>query len=238
MKKVAILQSNYIPWKGYFDIINLVDEFILYDDMQYTRRDWRNRNIIVKHGGGTQWLTIPVDVKGKYYQKINETRIADPSWAEDHWKALQMNYARAPFFALYRDRIRELYASCASESFLSRVNYAFLTEICDLLGIQTRITWSSDYVLADGKTERLVQLVKDAGGDYYLSGPAAKDYIRPELFDAAGVTLDWMDYSGYPEYPQSASPFTHGVTVLDLLFNAGPDAPKYMKSFGMREARP
>lgn len=231
MKKVAILQSNYIPWKGYFDIINMVDEFILYDDMQYTRRDWRNRNIIVKLGGGTQWLSIPVDCKGKFYQKINETAVADHSWAESHWKSIQGNYARAKYFGMYKDRILALYERCAEKDMLSEINYEFLTGICSILGIQTKITWSSDYTLADGKTERLVQLVKDAGGGYYLSGPAAKDYIVPELFEEAGIRLDWMDYSGYPEYQQLAQPFTHGVTILDLIFNEGPDATKFMKSF-------
>ena len=94
MKKVAILQSNYIPWKGYFDMIAAVDEFILYDDMQYTRRDWRNRNQI-KTPQGVQWLTVPVKVKGKYHQTIRETEIEGAQWAKDHWKALSQNYRRA-----------------------------------------------------------------------------------------------------------------------------------------------
>jgi hypothetical protein len=101
-KTIAIVQSNYIPWKGYFDLIARVDEFILYDDMQYTRRDWRNRNLI-KTAQGLQWLTIPVDVKGKYFQRINETQISDANWAEVHWKSIVHTYARAPFFAQYKD---------------------------------------------------------------------------------------------------------------------------------------
>ena len=108
MKKVAILQSNYIPWKGYFDIINLVDEFILYDDMQYTRRDWRNRNQI-KTVDGVKWLTIPVDTKGKFFQKINETKVSDHKWAEAHWKAICLNYAKAPYFKTYEPLFEELY---------------------------------------------------------------------------------------------------------------------------------
>lgn len=228
MKKVAILQSNYIPWKGYFDIIGLVDEFILYDDMQYTRRDWRNRNQI-KTANGLQWLSIPVETKGKFYQKICETRISDPCWAGNHWKAIRYAYAKAPFFREYEPLFASLYERAGQMDRLSQVNHLFLTEICRLLGIGTKITWSSDYVLADGKTERLAQLVLDAGGSYYLSGPAAKDYIVDEVFENAGVELHYMDYGGYPAYPQLHGDFTHNVSILDLLFMTGTDAPRYMK---------
>ena len=229
MKKIAILQSNYIPWKGYFDIINLVDEFILYDDMQYTRRDWRNRNKI-KTPDGLKWLTIPVVNKGKFFQKINETQVQNSEWCHDHWRALSLNYARAPYFRQYAERIEELYRQCEQETYLSKINYRFLTAICEMLDIHTKITWSSDYELAEGKTERLVGLCRSAGGSEYLSGPAAKDNIVDSLFEEAGITLKYMDYSGYPEYPQQFGAFEHGVTVLDLLFNTGPDARKYMKS--------
>lgn len=229
MKKVAILQSNYIPWKGYFDIIGSVDEFILYDDMQYTRRDWRNRNKI-KTPQGLQWLTIPVEVKGKFFQKINETKVTGHDWVDSHWKSICLNYAHAECFGQYRDRIEHVYEQCREEDYLSRINYLFLTEICDILGIKTKITWSSDYDLVDGKTERLVGLVKDAGGDYYLSGPAAKDYIVPELFEEAGIELAWMDYSGYPEYRQMHGAFEHSVTILDLIFNEGDQARRFMKT--------
>lgn len=230
MKKIAILQSNYIPWKGYFDIINSVDEFILYDDMQYTRRDWRNRNKI-KTPDGVQWLTIPVENKGKFYQKINETEVVDGNWVESHWRSIQCNYGKAKYFHEYEKQIKAVYDECKDERYLSKINYKFICEICNILGIDTKITWSSDYQLVEGKTERLVGLVKAAGGDYYLSGPAAQDYIEDELFEKAGIGLAWMDYSGYPVYTQMSEPFEHGVSVLDLIFNEGPEAGKYMKSF-------
>ncbi len=228
MKKVAILQSNYIPWKGYFDIIGLVDEFILYDDMQYTRRDWRNRNQI-KTANGPQWLTIPVDTKGKFTQRICDTRVSDPRWAGEHWKAIRFAYAKAPYFKTYEPLLAGLYEKAAGMELLSEVNYLFLTELCRVLGIGTKITWSMDYTLVPGKTERLAQLVLDAGGGYYLSGPAAKDYIDESVFRNAGVELAWMDYDGYPTYPQLHGEFTHHVSVLDLLFMTGPDAKRYMK---------
>ena len=151
-------------------------------------------------------------------------------WCHDHWRALSLNYARAPYFRQYAERIEELYRQCEQETYLSKINYRFLTAICEMLDIHTKITWSSDYELAEGKTERLVGLCRSAGGSEYLSGPAAKDYIVDSLFEEAGITLKYMDYSGYPEYPQQFGVFEHGVTVLDLLFNTGPDARKYMKS--------
>jgi hypothetical protein len=229
-KRVAILQSNYIPWKGYFDIINSVDEFILFDDMQYTRRDWRNRNLI-KTRDGTKWLTIPVEAKGRFHQTIEETRISDPAWASAHWKTLTHSYAKAPHFDEYAPALEPLYLDSAEE-YLSKVNHAFLLAICGFLGITTTISWSSEYEAAEGKTERLVSLCEQTGATTYLSGPAARGYIEPHLFEAAGIALEWVDYEGYPEYPQLYPPFDHHVSVLDLLFSAGGEAPAYMKSFG------
>jgi hypothetical protein len=227
-KTVAILQSNYIPWKGYFDLLRRVDEFILFDSMQFTQRDWRNRNKI-KTKDGLRWLTIPVHVKGKYYQKINETTVSDPRWAEEHSKTLRLTYGRAPCFAEYAGPIASLYRRAGELRHLSRINHLFLTELGALLGITTRITWDTDYPAFEGKTERLVGLCQAAGATAYLSGPAARDYIVPELFDRAGVELRWMDYTGYPEYPQLHPPFEHGVSVLDLIFNVGPQAARYLE---------
>ena len=235
MKTVVILQSNYIPWKGYFDLMHDADEFILFDDMQYTRRDWRNRNQI-KTSKGAQWLTIPVEVKGKYQQRIDETLISENDWAIKHWQTLRGHYARAPCFRDYANDIEALYEAAANETRLSRINRLFLEGIGRLLGIRTKISWSTDYAHFEGKTERLVSLCEASGADHYISGPAARNYIQPFLFDSAGIVLSFKDYSGYPEYTQLHPPFTHAVTVLDLLFNMGEKAPWYI--WGWREGQP
>lgn len=229
MKKVAILQSNYIPWKGYFDLINSVDEFILFDDMQYTRRDWRNRNKI-KTANGLIWLTIPVQVKGKYYQKIKDTEISDVDWQEDHWKSITCNYNRSKYFQDYKDIFESLYLNY-QEKYLSQINYQFIVNICKILGISTKISWSMDYTITEGKTERLVSLCKQAEATEYISGPAAKEYIDDDLFKQENIKLSYVDYSGYPEYHQLFPPFEHGVSVVDLIFNEGKNAKKHMKSF-------
>lgn len=229
-KKIAILQSNYIPWKGYFDIIAAVDEFIFYDEMQYTKNDWRNRNKI-KSPNGLHWLSIPVATKGHISNdvRIMDAKIVDKGWANSHWNTIKQFYKKAPYFKDYAELFERLYAECAGEELLCKVNYRFIFAICEILGIKTKLSFSQDYGLIEGKTERLVDLVQKAGGTEYLSGPSAKDYIVPELFENAGIKLTWMDYTGYPEYPQLYPPFEHGVSVLDLIFNCGPDARKYMK---------
>lgn len=227
LKKIAILQSNYIPWKGYFDLIAAVDEFILYDDMQFTRRDWRNRNQI-KTPQGVQWLTVPVLVKGKYHQKIRETEINGSDWAIEHWKALSHNYRRAPYFTEIATWLEPLYLG-KSYSHLSNLNRQFIEAICQYLGIRTVIKNSWDYSLVDGRTERLANLCLQARGTEYISGPAAKTYVDEKVFAEMGIKLTWFDYTGYPEYPQLWSDFTHYVTILDLLFSCGKDTPRYMR---------
>jgi hypothetical protein len=225
-KKVAILQSNYIPWKGYFDLIASVDEFIIYDDMQYTRRDWRNRNQI-KTPQGLLWLTVPVKVKGKYEQTIKETEIDGYDWLALHSKTIAQNYKKTPYFEEIWSILEPLYQS--NYIYLSQLNTSFIQAICDYLEISTKITYSWDYQLIDGKTERLADLCRQTGATEYISGPSAKDYVVKEVFDNLNIQLTWFDYTGYPEYPQLWGEFVHGVTILDLLFNCGKESAGYMR---------
>lgn len=226
-KSVAIVQSNYIPWKGYFDLIAAVDEFIIYDDMQYTRRDWRNRNQI-KTPDGMKWLTVPVKVKGKYLQKIRDTEIDGEKWASGHWGSLKQNYRNAPHYKEIADWLEPLYCR-VQYTHISELNRRFIEAICDYLGIKTLISNSWDYMLSEGRTERLADLCSQAGGTEYISGPAAKDYIDEDVFNNREIELTWFDYSGYPEYKQLWGDFTDFVTILDLLFNCGEKASNYMK---------
>lgn len=227
-KKIAIVQSSYIPWKGYFDLIRAVDEFVLYDDMQFTKRDWRSRNRI-KTAQGLHWLSIPVDVKGKFNQSIREARIAEPGWSLQHWNSLRHAYAKSPYFRDYDSVLAPVFADLADEPMLNQVNHRLITTICEILGIKTPITWSMDYPQREGKCERLISICQAAGATHYLSGPAARDYMDMELFAEAGISVGFADYSGYREYPQPHGPFEHGVTVLDLLLCVGPKAMDYMK---------
>jgi hypothetical protein len=227
MKKIAIMQSNYIPWKGYFDIIASVDEFIVYDEMQYTRRDWRNRNKI-KTSQGLQWLTVPVVVKGKFLQKINDTQIESSNWATNHWRALCQNYRKASFFSEITLLLEPIYL-CSEYKLLSNLNHDLISLICNYLEIDTLITQSSSYDLIDGKTERLLNLCIKARATEYVSGPSAKDYIQESLFLDSGIQLTFFNYHGYEPYPQLWGNFIHEVSIIDLLFNCGKNSRKFMK---------
>jgi len=225
--RICIIQSCYIPWKGFFDLIGRCDEYVIYDCAQYVKRHWHNRNRI-KTANGVEWLTIPVVVKGRFEQPINEVEIEKP-WADKHWRAIELAYGRAPFFDHFAPAVRGWYEEADRRTRLTEVNAIFLHGIAGLLGIETRVTRDTAYPTQGVKTERLLGIARAAGADRYLSGPSARDYFDESMFRAAGVTPEWMSYDGYPEYPQLHRAFEHAVTALDLLFNAGPDAPRYLR---------
>jgi hypothetical protein len=224
-----ITQSNYIPWKGYFDAINTVDEFVIYDDMQYTKRDWRNRNKI-KTPGGLFWLSIPVEVKGKYFQKINETLVSDPQWGKKHWATITQFYAKAKHFHETKTVFEDLFLDM-EETRLSHINQKFLQRINDYLGIKTPMRRSEEFTLHEDKNQRLVDICKTLGATDYYTGPAAKDYMDEALFENENIRVHYFNYDNYPEYEQLYPPFEHSVTILDLIFNCGKNFKPYMKSF-------
>jgi hypothetical protein len=224
-KKIIITQSNYIPWKGYFDNLKQSNVFVIYDDMQYTRRDWRNRNYI-KTANGLKWLTIPVEVKGKYYQKINETKIAKNTWSEDHLNLIKENYNKAAYYLDMFSWIEELYKKSGEMNYLTDVNTYLLQEICKFLNIKTEFVDSRKLEIKEDKTGRLVHICKQLNGTEYLTGPAAKNYLEPLEFEKENIRLTYFNYEGYPEYPQLYPPFQHGVSILDLILNCGSESEK------------
>lgn len=229
MKKIVILQSNYIPWKGYFDIINAVDEFVLYDDMQYTRRDWRNRNM-VKTAQGVRWITIPVEVKGRYDQRICDTRVADSSWAKSHFNTLLHGYAKAKHFDLYHDDFKALYEEASNIELLSEINYLFIKYICAELKITTPFIWSTALDAKGVKSDRLLDICLQLKATKYISGVAASCYLDTELFKSNGIEVEFFEYPVYSEYEQLYPPFTHTVSVLDLFVHTGKAARDYVFS--------
>lgn len=231
MKSVAIIQSNYIPWKGYFDIINDSDIFIFLDDVQYTTRDWRNRNKI-KTDNGLKWLTIPVG--NNTNRLINEVTIGNQEWKKDHWETIKFFYQKAKFFNMYKDIFEEIYLDKEWDS-LSIFNQSVIKIISsEILGIKHTKFIDSSFLESKGKKdEKLIDLIKSVNGGLYISGPAAESYINNDLFQKSNIKLVYKDYSNYPVYDQFHPPFEHGVTILDLIFHTGPDAPYYI--WGWRE---
>ena len=227
-KRVAIVQSNYVPWRGYFDLIASVDEFILLDDAQYTRRDWRNRNKI-KTPQGPRWLTIAVQVSGRYSQSIHDTRVADPDWAERHWDIVRQHYSRASGFRELGSFVEELYASVPGPC-LTQINRHFLECIAARLGIDTPLSLSLDYQPRGAKTERLLDLCLKAGASEYVSGPSARAYLDEALFHERGISVSWFRYGPYPEYDQVYPPFYPQVSILDLLLCAGVGASPLVRA--------
>jgi hypothetical protein len=225
LKKVAVIQSNYIPWKGYFDIINDVDVFVFYDDVQFTKNDWRNRNKI-KVPGGTLWLSIPTGTDMN--RLIREVKIQDSRWAKKHLKSIEQYYSKAPYFKNYKEFLNYVYCE-RKWNYLSELNqYIIKTISNDYLKCETIFDDSASYSPEGKRLERLVNLLKKINADQYITGPSAKSYIEEKVFEKENIKVVWKEYSGYPEYSQLFPPFEHFVSILDLLFNTGPDAPYYI----------
>jgi len=225
---VVILQPSYIPWRGYFDQIRRADLFIFYDDVQYDKHGWRNRNQI-KTAQGKQWLTIPVHSKGVTEGiAIKDVRIDwSKPWGKNHLKALTFAYNKSPYFKDYYPLLEAFYDrrdECLADFTIETT--ILLSRELDITS--TRFLRSSELPGIDGvKTDRLIQILKQVGAKHYISGPSARDYIEQEKFDRAGISLEYIKYD-YPEYPQLYPPFDTYVTVLDLLFMTGKDAIKYI----------
>jgi hypothetical protein len=225
MTRVAIIQPSYIPWRGFFDVIHAVDVFVFLDDVQYTVRDWRNRNRIKTQQGGATWLSVPI--LGGRDQRIVDVEIDDTQdWRRKHLESLRHSYGRCRFFGDYFPKVTEILRDGPKR--LSELDIELTRQICVWLSCERRFARSSKLAPIGSKDDRLIDIVRKMGGSSYLSGPAARDYIVPEKFREANIELAYQDYGGYPEYPQISAPFDPHVTVLDLLFSVGPAAPEYI----------
>ncbi len=221
---ISILQSNYIPWKGYFDIIAKSDVFVLYDEVQYTKNDWRNRNIIFCQQRPT-WLTIPVK-QDNLTQLICDTKTATNNWNRKHMNSILLNYRKSRGFDYFEDELSTMYDF--SSEYLSEINAHFIKTICRLLNIKTKIIDSRELNLQGDRNEKLVDACQKLSATHYLSGPAAKSYLSVDLFDQSGIQLRWMDYSDYSAYQQSSHVFSHQVSIIDLMLNVGAEARSYI----------
>jgi WbqC-like protein family len=224
----VILQPSYIPWRGYFHQIQKADVFVFYDDVQYDRGGWRNRNR-VKTANGSIWLTIPVAKKGSVETgaPINTIRIDwKRPWSKSHWTTIQQAYRKAPYFETYRELLENIYGR--QPELLADFTVETTIEIAGFLGLGDRRFLRSSQLNADGaKTDRLISILQQVGATHYISGPAARDYLEAEKLAAAGISLEYMQYE-YESYPQLHPPFDPQMSIVDLLMMTGPEAPRFI----------
>lgn len=233
--RAVILQSNYLPWKGYFDLIQDADVFVFYDEVQYTKNDWRNRNRICSKNG-LHWLTIPIS-RAAVKLKVSEVPMPDARWQEDHFKTLSHTYRPAPYYHQIEPLLHAFYQSRIWSS-LSEMNQHCIQVISHLLGLQTRFLNSRDYDLAGDRVGRLVCLLRQLGADEYISGPSARDYLAGSeaQFEEAGVRVSFKHYGDYPEYRQLYPLFEHRVSVIDVLANVPlADARRYITGISIEK---
>ena len=225
-RRVAIIQSSYIPWRGYFAMIADCQAFVFLDSVQFTRRDWRTRNTI-KSSNGPLWLSIPVKQKGNFHASIDAIEIAEPGWTKKHVRSIESNYRRAAAFDAVFPALNEAYAAIEQETSLSAVNRKLTNALCHVLAIETPLLRDVDLLPrvdleAMDPTDRLVNLAKAAGGTEYLSGPSARSYLDEGRFAAAGLKVAWMDYGACTiPHRQLWGEFEPAVSIVDPLLNLG-----------------
>lgn len=218
---VVILQSNYIPWRGYFDLISRANLFVFHDDLQYTKGDWRNRNQI-RTPSGNQWLSVPVGQSQS--RLICEVEISDPTWQKQHFDKIYNSYHRAPHFDAMLPFLEQNYLS-TNWTTLTELNQSLIKEISGkYLGLDTEFLDSRTLELSEKKGERVLEILAKTGAEKYVSGPSAMNYLSQEMFLASSIELEWIDYSDYVQYPQIHSPFDDRVSIVDLIANTGHDA--------------
>ena len=226
MTTIVVSQSNYLPWKGYFDLIRQADHLVLLDNVQFTRRDWRSRNLI-KSPDGVQWLSVPVRTPSGRSTSVSEAELSEKNWAQKHLRAVELSYKRSPHF----DAVFELLENAlhAEHLYLSQLNESVLRSLIGFMKLDLEVSAARGPVEAVEPSERILQLVLDRGGTKYLSGPAAKSYLDAELFEAAGVEVYFFDYPEYPEYQQAWPPFRHDVSMVDVLLHLGETWPAALR---------
>jgi hypothetical protein len=224
--RVGIIQSNYLPWRGYFDFIDDVDLFVIHDDLQFTKGDWRNRNRI-KTPQGLRWMTVPVHYR-QTSQLIRDTEIDHTrNWQREHRQMISAHLGKAPYVA---DAVRLLEAEFdAGHRTISSLNIALIKGICRYLSVRTPLRLSCEFGLTLKRNERLIELLTAVGATTYVSGPSARAYLREDVFRDAGIRLEYKKYD-YAPYPQLWGPFDGAVSIIDTIANCGPGTRGLLKS--------
>ncbi|MCE9634849.1 MAG: WbqC family protein [Planctomycetes bacterium] len=226
-KTCVVLQPSYIPWRGYFHQVYLADAFVFYDDVQYDKNGWRNRNML-KGANGLHWLSVPVSLPtGSLATEIRHVNIDHRQpWASKHWKSIVADYGRTRWFGMLESVMRPRIESNPER--LADLTIPLVMDIAAALGIRhTQFMRSSEMGIGGGRTERLAAICRSVGADRYVSGPSARSYLDEACMRDAGIEVAWMEYE-YPEYPQVHGAFAGNVSVIDLIANAGSESGAYI----------
>lgn len=219
MTRVAIMQPTYLPWSGYFGLMQAVDVFVLLDSVQFARRSWQQRNQI-KTANGAQWLSVPVLSKGKRDQLICEVELDKSSgFAATHRRSIEMSYAKTPHFKQYADTLLPLLDN--SSPLLADMTIALIMRLKAQLGIKTRVLRSSELDGSGAKADLLTSLCKQIGATAYVSPPGSKVYlVESNAFKTIDVPVQYYEFN-HPEYPQPFGEFLPYMSIIDMLFNCG-----------------
>jgi hypothetical protein len=227
--KIAICQPTYLPWIGYFDLIDQVEAFVVLDDVQFEKQSWQQRNRI-KTPLGLQWLTVPVMFRGRLGQLIKDVEVRDFNFWRNHCRAIELNYRRALFFDAYFEKLASQLV-CSNTTLMANLNIRLMEWFMSIFGIKTLLILSSSLAQTGRRTERLVNICKSLGADQYISplGSAAYLLEEREMMADHGIDLVFQNYQ-HPEYRQQFTPFIPYASALDLLFNEGEQSLEVIKS--------
>lgn len=229
IRRAVIIQSNYIPWKGYFDLLSRADIVVILDTVQSTKNDWRNRNQI-KTKSGKLWLTVPIRHSNSL--RINQVEVASDNWAHKHLQSISQAYSHAPNYLDWFPQLATWYEEAGTCKRISEINRLFIQRITNFLGIKSEFRDAETILTYEehddlDPTQRLIQICNRVGANRYLSGPAARTYLDESRFSDHSIGVEWFDYEGYKQYPQLHGDFEHSVSILDLLLMVGADARNY-----------
>ena len=225
--RAVVLQPTYLPWMGYFGMIDTADIFVFYDDVQFSVQSWQQRNRIKSPSGESMWLSVPII--HKFGQNINQVQINNASnWLKKHWKSINQSYSKAPSFKNYAEEIENLYQK--EWPYLCELNIFIIQRLSQLLGVRVPKFMKSSEIsnITGEKTDRLLRVLEEIGADEYIGNPGARDYIESDKFKESGIKLYWYEYR-HPVYPQIRGDCIPYLSSIDLLFNTGHEAVNYIR---------
>lgn len=219
------MQPGYFPWLGFFEQLYRSDIFVMVDDAQYTKSDWRNRNRI-KTKDGVAWLTVPVLTNNKWGQKIKDVNICNSqNWIKKHLSLMKYWYSRSPYYGNFIEDITKILEK--RHTYLLDLDMEIIYWLTNVLGIKRKIIFNSSLDISkENKHDMIIEIAKIFKAKTVYEGAAGRDWMDTNYFHKHGLTIEFQDYE-HPFYNQlwvKEQGFVTHLSILDLLFNHGPDS--------------